>query len=62
MYLDLTLDQLGPIRPTQRLDHHRTPIHGLYISGAGTNLTGGIAGTPGKLAAQALRHDMGKTS
>ena len=57
MYLDITLDQIGPLRPTPALGHHRTPIAGLYISGAGTNPTGGIAGTPGKLAAQALLGD-----
>ena len=57
MYLDLTLDQLGPMRPTHRLGNHRTPIKGLYISGAGTNPTGGIAGTPGRMAAQALLAD-----
>lgn len=57
MYLDLTLDQLGMLRPTRRLGHHRTPIAGLYISGAGTNPTGGVAGTPGKLAARALLRD-----
>lgn len=57
MYLDLTLNQLGPLRPTRRLSNHRTPIKGLYISGAGTNPTGGIAGTPGRMAAHALLAD-----
>lgn len=57
MYLDITLDQLGPLRPTHRLSGHRTSIAGLYLSGAGTNPTGGIAGTPGRLAAQALLAD-----
>jgi phytoene dehydrogenase-like protein len=57
MYLDLTLDQLGMLRPTRRLGSHRTPIAGLYISGAGTNPTGGIAGTPGRMAARALLRD-----
>ncbi len=60
MYLDNTLDQLGPLRPTRRLANHRTPVEGLYISGAGTNPTGGIAGTPGRLAAQALLTDQGR--
>lgn len=56
MHLDIAPDQLGFLRPTRRLGHHATPIGGLYISGAGTNPTGGIAGTPGKLAAkQALK-------
>ncbi|MGQ0617242.1 MAG: phytoene desaturase family protein [Acidimicrobiia bacterium] len=54
MHLDIALDQLGPFRPTRRLAGHSTPIPGLFITGAGTNPAGGIAGTPGKLAAQAL--------
>jgi len=57
MYLDIALDQLGPFRPTKRLGRWRTPIAGLYVSGAGTNPTGGIAGTPGRLAARALLAD-----
>jgi phytoene dehydrogenase-like protein len=57
MYLDLALDQLGPFRPTRRLGRHRTPVRGLYLSGAGTGPTGGIAGTPGRAAAQALLSD-----
>ncbi|MFN2569956.1 MAG: phytoene desaturase family protein [Candidatus Dormibacteria bacterium] len=57
MHLDITLDQLGPLRPTRRLGNHRTPVGGLYISGAGTNPTGGIAGTPGRMAARALLTD-----
>lgn len=53
MHLDIALDQLGPLRPTRRLGGHRTPVEGLFISGAGTSPAGGIAGTPGKLAARA---------
>jgi phytoene dehydrogenase-like protein len=57
MHLDIALDQLGPFRPTRALSGHRTPVEGLYISGAGTAPTGGIAGTPGRLAAKALLDD-----
>ena len=57
MYLDIALDQLGPFRPTRAMGDHRTPVAGLYISGAGTAPTGGIAGTPGRAAAQALLAD-----
>jgi len=57
MHLDIALDQLGPFRPTKRLGRWRTPIEGLYISGAGTNPSGGIAGTPGRQAARALLSD-----
>jgi phytoene dehydrogenase-like protein len=57
MHLDIALDQLGPFRPTRRLGGHRTPIAGLYVSGAGTNPTGGVAGTPGRMAARAMLED-----
>jgi phytoene dehydrogenase-like protein len=57
MHLDITLDQLGLFRPTRRLGDHRTPIDGLYLSGAGTNPSGGVLGTPGRMAARALLHD-----
>jgi phytoene dehydrogenase-like protein len=57
MHLDISLDQLGPFRPTKRLGGHRTPVEGLYVSGAGTNPTGGIAGTPGRSAAKVLLAD-----
>ncbi|MEO6121534.1 MAG: NAD(P)/FAD-dependent oxidoreductase [Acidimicrobiales bacterium] len=60
MYLDIALDQLGPFRPTRRLGRWRTPVAGLYISGAGTNPTGGIAGTPGRQAANAVLSDQRK--
>ncbi|MHB1535768.1 MAG: phytoene desaturase family protein [Acidimicrobiales bacterium] len=57
MHLDLALHQLGVFRPTPALAAHRTPIVGLYLSGAGTAPTGGIAGTPGRQAARALLAD-----
>jgi phytoene dehydrogenase-like protein len=57
MHIDLALHQLGPFRPTRRLGDHRTPVAGLYVSGAGTSPSGGIAGTPGRGAARALLAD-----
>ncbi len=62
MHLDIALDQLGSRRPTRRLGDHRTPVKGLYISGAGTAPAGGIVGTPGKQAARALLKDSGPPS
>ncbi len=59
MHLDMALDQLGPLRPTRSLADHRSPVDGLYVSGAGTNPTGGIAGTPGRRAARALLRSAG---
>ncbi|MGH9069630.1 MAG: phytoene desaturase family protein [Acidimicrobiales bacterium] len=58
MHLDLTLDQLGPMRPTPTLSSHRSGIRGLYVCGAGTKPSGGILGTPGRLAARALLQDL----
>jgi phytoene dehydrogenase-like protein len=57
MHLDIVIDQLGALRPVPRLASHRTPVEGLYVSGAGTSPTGGIAGTPGRQAARALLSD-----
>jgi phytoene dehydrogenase-like protein len=57
MHLDIALDQLGPFRPTRALGRWRTPVGGLYVSGAGTNPSGGILGTPGRSAARALLSD-----
>jgi phytoene dehydrogenase-like protein len=57
MHLDITLDQLGPLRPTRALGRWCTPVAGLYVSGAGTNPSGGILGTPGRGAARALLRD-----
>lgn len=57
MVLDISLDQLGPGRPTAALSDHRTPIAGLYVSGAGTYPAGGISGTPGRRAAHRVLAD-----
>ena len=54
MHLDVGLDQLGPLRPTPGLGHHRTPVRGLVVSGAGTAPVGGISGAPGRAAARVL--------
>jgi phytoene dehydrogenase-like protein len=58
MHLDVTLDQLGMLRPTRALASHRTPARGVYVSGAGTAPTGGIAGGPGRAAARAVLRDL----
>ncbi len=54
MYLDISLDQLGFLRPTRSLGGHDTPVGGLFVSGAGTAPVGGIAGSPGRAAAKAV--------
>lgn len=56
-HLDMTIDQLFSLRPAPGFSRYRTPIPGLYLSGAGTHPGGGVHGMPGKLAAAALLSD-----
>jgi phytoene dehydrogenase-like protein len=56
-HLDMTPDQLFTFRPAPGLGGHRTPIRGLYLSGAGTHPGGGVHGMPGLQAANAIFAD-----
>lgn len=60
MYLDLSLDQLARLRPTPALGDHTTPVRGLFVTGAGTAPIGGVAGTPGRAAAEAVLRRHGR--
>jgi hypothetical protein len=49
--------RFGPLRPAVGFGSYRTPVEGLYLTGAGTHPTGGISGIPGFVAAKTLlRH------
>jgi hypothetical protein len=61
MHLDITADQLLVLRPLPGLGGYRTPIKGLYLSGAGTNPAGGVVGAPGRNAAGAVLADVHRT-
>jgi len=53
---DLTLEQMFFMRPVAGWAKYRTPIHRLYLCGAGAHPGGGVTGAPGHNAAkQALR-------
>jgi phytoene dehydrogenase-like protein len=56
-HVDPLLFRFGPLRPAMGFGSYKTPVPGLYLSGAGTHPTGGLCGLPGKLAAQALLRD-----
>jgi beta-carotene ketolase (CrtO type) len=56
-HLDMTIDQLFSLRPAPGFARYRTPVPGLYLSGAGTHPGGGVHGMPGKLAAAAVLAD-----
>jgi phytoene dehydrogenase-like protein len=56
-HIDMTLDQMFSLRPLPGISHYRTPIKGLYITGAGTHPGGGVSGAPGYNAAQVVLRD-----
>lgn len=58
LHADMSLDQLFSLRPAIGLSQYRTPIHGLYISGAGTHPGGGVSGSPGYNAAQVILKEL----
>jgi phytoene dehydrogenase-like protein len=51
---DLSLDQLGLMRPVLGLGRYETPVAGLFLCGAGTHPTGAITGINARNAAQAV--------
>lgn len=54
---DLRLEQLFFMRPVPGWARYRTPIHGLYLCGAGTHPGGGVTGAPGRNAAHQVLRD-----
>jgi phytoene dehydrogenase-like protein len=56
-HVDFTPTRSGPLRPAAGLGGYRTPLDGLYLAGAGTHPGGGVMGTSGRLAAQAVLKD-----
>jgi len=54
MHGELSLDQLGPMRPSMTLARHATPIDALYLGSAGIHPGGAISGRPGWQAAQVV--------
>ncbi|MDJ0725336.1 MAG: NAD(P)/FAD-dependent oxidoreductase [Prochloraceae cyanobacterium] len=51
-HLDMTLDQMIFLRPLPEIANYKTPIDGLYLSGAGTHPGGSISGMPGRNCAK----------
>jgi beta-carotene ketolase (CrtO type) len=56
-HLDMTLDQMIFFRPLPELANYKTPIEGLYLSGAGTHPGGSISGMPGRNCARVFLHE-----
>ncbi|MDX2214192.1 MAG: NAD(P)/FAD-dependent oxidoreductase [Oculatellaceae cyanobacterium bins.114] len=51
-HLDMTLDQMIFLRPLPEIANYKTPIQGLYLTGAGTHPGGSISGMPGRNCAR----------
>ena len=58
MHLDMSLDQMFMFRPLPELSQYRTPIGGLYITGASTHPGGGVSGASGRNTATAVLSDV----
>jgi phytoene dehydrogenase-like protein len=60
MHIDMSLDQMFMFRPLPELSSYRTPIPGLYLTGAGTHPGGGVSGASGRNAASTVLSDLRK--
>lgn len=58
-HVEMSLDQLMGSRPSPSLARYRTPVAGLYLTGAGTHPGGGLTGLPGRNAAHEILSDLG---
>jgi len=51
-HLDMTLEQMVFFRPLPEIANYKTPIQGLFLTGAGTHPGGSISGMPGRNCAR----------
>ncbi len=60
MHLDMSIDQMFMFRPAAGLSGYRSPVPGLYLTGASTHPGGGIMGAAGRNAAAVLLRDLSR--
>lgn len=58
MHVEMSFDQMMFFRPLHDLAGYRTPIRGLYLTGASTHPGGGVFGASGSNTARVVLHDM----
>ena len=58
MHLEMSLDQMFVFRPTPALSRYRTPVGGLYLTGASTHPGGGVFGASGLACARTVLRDL----
>ncbi|MGA9520635.1 MAG: NAD(P)/FAD-dependent oxidoreductase [Myxococcaceae bacterium] len=54
MHLEMGIDQMFALRPTPGLSDYRTPVPGLFLTGASTHPGGGVFGASGRSAARVI--------
>ncbi|CAN5158887.1 NAD(P)/FAD-dependent oxidoreductase [soil metagenome] len=57
MHVEMALDQMFAWRPMPELAGYRTPVDGLYLTGASTHPGGGVFGASGRSAARVVLAD-----
>ncbi len=57
MHVEMTLDSMFAWRPLPELAGYRTPLEGLYLTGASTHPGGGVFGASGRSAARVVLAD-----
>jgi phytoene dehydrogenase-like protein len=60
MHLEMSFDQMFGFRPLPELSGYRTPMPGVYLTGASTHPGGGVFGASGRSAAQVVLQDFRK--
>jgi beta-carotene ketolase (CrtO type) len=56
-HIDMSLEQMMFFRPLPELANYKTPIEGLYLTGAGTHPGGSVSGIPGRNCARIFLHE-----
>jgi phytoene dehydrogenase-like protein len=57
-HVDVTLTRVGPLRPALGFGGYKTPVHGMYITGAGTHPGPSVSGIPGQQAARTILREL----
>ena len=58
MHVEMALDAMFGLRPLPEFARYRTPVPGLYLTGASTHPGGGVFGASGRNAAKAVLTDL----
>lgn len=58
MHVEMALDAMFGLRPLPEFARYRTPVPGLYLTGASTHPGGGVFGASGRNAARAVLADL----